>query len=409
MQGCGLSVRRRKYRALRKGVNSAADTSDTVRFNRNSFVVKFIRSVAIAWVISVIFSANSFCRAENINAYDEIYSVSGADEFDDALDSDVKDFLDEFNISIDNPSSLADFNGYDLIIKLIEKSLNDMNSPIFLLSSVCIMSVIYAVIFNATPEKEGSLTTYFLPCASTVLAAMSLVEVISYSARAVSSCSVFMLSFIPVYAGVLISGGKPATGGAYSALMFTVSQTFCAVADRLIVPLCGSMMIASIGSAFNELCGRIGEMLKKAAVTVITLCMTVFTFVLGLQTAISSVSDSVAIKTTKAAIGSFVPIVGSSLSESLSVILGSVSLFKSTVGVYAMICLAVMIVPSLVSVLAYKAVLSILCAVTQSIGAGSTAKLLGMMNGVLTVLMCVLLCSAVVYIVSVAITLSVGG
>ena len=178
MQGCGLSVRRRKYRALRKGVNSAADTSDTVRFNRNSFVVKFIRSVAIAWVISVIFSANSFCRAENINAYDEIYSVSGADEFVDALDSDVKDFLDEFNISIDNPSSLADFNGYDLIIKLIEKSLNDMNSPIFLLSSVCIMSVIYAVIFNATPEKEGSLTTYFLPCASTVLAAMSLVEVI---------------------------------------------------------------------------------------------------------------------------------------------------------------------------------------------------------------------------------------
>lgn len=140
------------------------------------------------------------------------------------------------------------------------------------------------MIFNATPEKEGSLTTCFLPCASTALAAMSLVEVISYSARAVSSCSVFMLSFIPVYAGVLISGGKPATGGAYSALMFTVSQTFCAVADRLIVPLCGSMMIASIGSAFNELCGRIGEMLKKAAVTVITLCMTVFTFVLGLQT-----------------------------------------------------------------------------------------------------------------------------
>ncbi len=350
------------------------------------------------------------CHAEG-SEYSELYSVSDAEKLNNELNTETKNILNEFNISLDDPSSLSNLNGFDLIKKLISKSMDDMSSPLFALSAICVMAVIYAVLFGAAPElgSNNGLISYILPSSSTVIIAMALVDVVKDAASSVSSCSVFMLSFIPIYSGIIISCGRAATGGAYSSLMFITSQVFCSVADNLLIPLCSSMMISSIGAAFNSLCGRISGLIKKASVTVLTFGMTLFTFMLGLQTAISSVSDSVGIKATKSAIGTFVPIIGSSLSESLSVILGSMSLFRSTMGAYAIICLAVMVVPPIVSILVWKAVLGLLGIVTQTVGADSTANMLSMMSGVLTILMCVLLCCTAAYIVSVALTLSVGG
>ncbi len=409
MQGYRLSGGGRKYRALRKSERYDADAADTFRFNKYNFIVKLIRTLAIFAVTAVALSYGFVCLAAESSIYSELYSQSGADELEDKAGEAANELLREFEISIDQPSSFANLNGFDLVKRLIEKSLSNIDSPFFALSSIIIMAAIQAVAFEASPIRTDSALCYILPCSSAVIISAALTNVITDAVNTVASCSVFMLSFVPIYAGVLTVCGKAATGGAYSALMFTVCQIFTAASDKLLIPLTAAMAASSIGSAFNELCGRLSNFIKKSAITVISFLMTAFTFILGMQTSISSLSDSVATKTAKTAMGAFIPIVGSALSDSLSVILGSMSLFKSSVGLYAMLCLTANALPTLLKILVWKAVLSVIGIVTQALGADSTSRLIGMLNGVLTLLMSIVLCCAAAYIISVALTLAAGG
>lgn len=352
------------------------------------------------------------CFAQTATDYTELYELSGANGLSDKLSDNTRNVLREFRIDVENPESMINLNGFELIKKLIASALDNVKSPLFALSTISAVSVVYAVLFGTAPKPidgKYDIRSYILPSICAVTVALSLTDIITDTANAVSSCNVFMTSFIPVYAGILISGGHTATGGGYSSLMFAVSQIFCTVADNLLIPLCYSALISSVGTAFSDICERICGIIKKASITLLTFGMTVFTFILGLQTSISSVSDSIGIKTAKAAIGTFIPIVGSSLSDSLSAILGSMALLKSTVGVYSMICLVIMIVPVLTDILLWKAALGLLGVVTQTTGATGASKLLSAISGLLTVLMCILLCCAAAYIISVALTLSVGG
>ncbi len=413
LQGFKLCICGRKYRALRKGFNCSSNLADIKRYYRYNFITKLCRLILCITAVALILSANSICNAKEIDdEYSKIYADTNAESINEALDDDVKHYLSEFDISIDNPKSFADLNGFDLINKLISSSLKDVSSPLFALSAVCIISMIYAAVFNSTPKLSDNISeypVYLLPCIVAALICLPLTKVVNISVNAVSSCSVFMLSYVPIYAGVLISCGKAATGGAYSSLMFSTSQILCSIADNLLVPLGSCMMIASIGSAFNELCIKLSEFIKKASVIIITFSMTIFTFTLGLQTIISSVSDSVSLRATKAAIGTFVPVVGSSISDSLAVILGSLSLFKSSLGAYAIICLVIIVVPSLVSIMVWKLSLFIMGTVTEAVGALGTLRLISLLNGVLTILLSVLLCCSAAFIISIALTLSVGG
>ena len=414
MQGLRTGNCRGKHRFVRKGFDSSADAAHSDRSDRFNTISK-LRKLTVFFTVLLIFGfAGCFiCFAEDADyEYGTLYNNSGADGLNDSLSDEARSILSEFSIDASDPDSLAEINGFDILKKLIELSLKDIKSPISVLVSVSAMAVIFALVFQSSPDpigaKQGAFS-YILPAACAVAVAASLADVISKTAQSVSSCSVFMMSFIPAYAGLLISCGKSATGGAYSSLMFAVSQVFCSVADKLMIPLCSCMMVSSIGAAFADICKRAADIIKKVSVTVLTFGMTVFTFMLGLQTSISSASDTLGIKTAKTAMGTFIPIVGSSLGESLSVILGSVSLLKCSVGVYSVICLAVMFVPTLTELIVWKAVLCILAAVMQAVGAEKTEKLLSLSSGVLTVLMCILLCCAASYIISVALTLSAGG
>ncbi len=352
------------------------------------------------------------CRAQTAFEYEELYIVSGAEKFEEKIPDDVKSVLTEFEIELNNPNSFDKLNGFDLIKVIISNSLSDVSSPMFAVCSIGVMALIYAVMSNISPQSEGNrfgITSYILPCSCLVTIAANMVELVNNTASAVSSCSIFMLSFVPIYAGVLISSGSSATGSAYSSLMFIVSQVFCTVADGLIIPFCGSMSALSIGSIFNNICEKVNDFIKKTAIAALTFGMTVFTFVLGLQSSISAASDTVGVKASKMAVGTLIPIVGSSLSESLSVIIGSLSLFKSTIGAYAMISLAIMLVPPLIGIIVWKAAISVLCITVQSVGAESAYRVMKMMSSVLTVLLCVLLCCGAAYIVSIALTISARG
>ena len=90
--------------------------------------------------------------------------------------------------------------------------------------------------------------------------------------------------------------------------------------------------------------------------------------VLGLQTTLAKGSDGLAMRTVRFAAGSFLPVVGGSVSEALRTVAGSVSFLRSVAGTAAILVLLFAFLPVFLSVLLNRIVFLL---------GGSLAKMLG--------------------------------
>lgn len=367
-----------------------------------------IRFILCITVLVCIFTFS--CSATGLDEqYNELYTLLEIEDVEDLTKDEINKYT-EAELEIENPESFWQINGFELIKNVITKAVSIDGSSLNILSLVLIITIVYTLTTSLV-ERKKSLAVSYDTVTSTVCALLLLspISMLIYDVcEAVRSCCVFMNAFIPVYAAMFMVMGKNASSASYSTLMFTVTQVFTILADKVFAPLSGVMLTASVGSTFGSISKRFYELLKKTMVISLSTSMGIFITVLNLQTAISTPSDTVGIKTVKTALGALVPIVGSALSDSVSVLIAGAGTLKSTLGAYAVISVVVLIVPALIRLLIWRITAALCCAILELGGAEAAVNIVKCFGSVITLMISVMLCVAVAYILSVILTLSAG-
>ena len=169
------------------------------------------------------------------------------------------------------------------------------------------------------------------------------------------------------------------------------------------------MSLSAVSSLFSELrlVGFI-RAIQRAVNWILGVCMTLFSALLTLSGAVSSATDSVAMRTTKFMTASFVPVVGGAVSEALSSVLACVGVLRATVGAYGVIAMAVTLLPALVQLLLWKLMLLLTAAAADVFGVDGVARLLGGVGSVVGILIAVIISVMVVFLVSIGIMMMAG-
>ena len=137
--------------------------------------------------------------------------------------------------------------------------------------------------------------------------------------------------------------------------------------------------------------------------------MTVYIGVLTLQTTVNSAADGLALRTGRFLVGNFVPVVGGALSEALVTVQSSMSLLRSSVGAYGALVLVITILPVVIELCLWRLTLLVCSSVAALFGLDRSASLLKCTDAALSFLLGILLCCSAAFIVSLAVTVSVGG
>ncbi len=246
-------------------------------------------------------------------------------------------------------------------------------------------------------------------CGSVMLPMASQLERVS---EAMKSVSVFMSSFVPVYAGILVSGGQLSAAVSFQSIVLYAAELLSWVAGSLIVPLLSiSLALGLTGSLTPELkLGRVGAMTGKTAAWLLTLGMVLFTGVLSLQTFVGGAADKLSDRALRFSIAHFVPVVGGSISEAFSTIRGCLHLLRSTVGCFGVAATLVIVLPPLLSCLVWNVMLSIGEMAAELFGLPSFSELLKTAHGIIRCLVGVLCVSGLLLTVSLTvITVAAGG
>lgn len=233
---------------------------------------------------------------------------------------------------------------------------------------------------------------------------------IQKTTQAVENCSNFMLGFVPVLSGIMSVSGQPVTASTYSVFLFSAAELVSQIASSTVVPLLCIYLAFCIISAVSPQINLSGvaKMIKSCATWILGFIITVFVALLGVQTIVSTGADSVAVKAGKFLIGSFVPVVGGALADAVTSVGGCLSLLKNVVGGFGIVAASVIFLPVLVESAIWYLTLNISAAVSDIFELKSVSEVLKASATAVSLLMTIILCFALLLIVTTTITLMIS-
>jgi len=183
---------------------------------------------------------------------------------------------------------------------------------------------------------------------------------------------------IPVIGVLLAMGGNVGTavvanGGLM--LFFELVENLCIATLPAVVGICVAVAVAGCFWGGANLRG-IGNFIKKIYTFFLSFIMLLLTFSLSVQTSLTAGADSVAMKSAKMLAGRAIPVVGGSVGETLRTVAASVSYLRTTAGTAAIVVVALLLLPTLVTVIVYRLGLIAASACADLLGCSAESKLL---------------------------------
>ncbi len=370
--------------------------------------MKAVKVTAICIVLLFMFSLTSAAKEDD--AYTDLLSASGAEDLYNSVDSEVKKALAELGIDGVDFSSLFDVSlskVFNLIKNAVTGNLESpMKSLAKLLSVIILLSIGESFIPDDGRYKPiiGMLGTLF--CVSSVI--VPLYQAIESAVSSVGMCGIFMKSLIPVLTGVVSASGNPALAISFQSVAFSVAQVMSVISEKYIVPLVGAVIAVDITGALMpsfKLSG-ITDLIKKTVISAMSFAASLYVSFLGIKGALANSADTVANKGIKLLISSAIPVVGSAVSEAYSGIIGSLVLVRSTVGIFGIVVILIITVPAMMQLLFWIFALKIGTAAGEVFSQDTTVRLLKALASAITLLNVVVLFNGVLFIISMALILT---
>ena len=222
-----------------------------------------------------------------------------------------------------------------------------------------------------------------------------------------------MSAFLPIIISLLTMRGNLSAAVVSNGSMLLFINIVEKFLLSFMVPLTSiSLAFGCARSLSGELdLSGISKTVKTTFTSVTVFVMSIFMFVLSYKNTIAQSVDSISVKTARFAISSFVPLVGSSINESLRTVTASLSLIKSSCGIIGIISIAVLMLPIIINLFLNKLSFSVLATMSKAIGGQREAAILEEADSICGFILTLVCCSCVLFIFALTIFIKtdVGG
>lgn len=344
-----------------------------------------------------------FITVSPLGAYADEYYDAGAE-----ITQDIDDALADFDLGI-GYDDISDLSLNDITQLLRDKILSRTAGPLRMLTAVMLTVILTAVINSSAGSvlsgTSGELYNMVSVIAAVTVMAPQLLEVCESTLTDIEICGDFILVFVPVFSGVALLSGSLTSAGVYHALILGASEMIIKLSESYLLPVIGiSAALAISGSVFpHSSVDSISALLKKTVTWTVSIVMSLFTGFVTLKCSITGKADGAAAKTAKMLISGTIPIVGGAVSDAYSTVKGSFEVIGGTVGAAGIVAIILMVLPKVIELFMYRAVMWAGAAVADVFSLTSVSKLLRSFDSGLSIAQCVLVSYSLMFMISSAI------
>jgi stage III sporulation protein AE len=341
--------------------------------------------------------------------------AAGVEQLQERLPNETQQLLSQLlqgKLDIGRLLSLSPGDFVELLVQLIREGIRRPFAAFGMIGGIILLCALAGALGEGFQAGELS-SVYTAVSVLCVVAAVAkpVSECIVAGAQAIRDCSVFMLSFIPVFTSVVSVSGAPVTASTYNLLLFSACQLVSGVASGVLVPFMGMYTGLCIAGSVGEDIGilPLAKGIRSFVTWGLTLLMTAYAGLLSMQTLVSTGADGAMLKAGKFLVGSFVPIVGGAISDALGAAQGAMKLLKASIGAFGILAGALSFLPVLLKVLLWYLALKCGGLLCGMLAMGKLRGLLEACSDCLMTMLALLFSFMLLIIVSIVLLLSLSG
>ncbi len=369
-----------------------------------------IKRIVLIILLLLVFPMTVFAE----DHYSEFAEKSGAYSLEENAPKEAKGYLDENGVTIDDPNTILTISPLDVLKNIWDGFKEKLKAPMNMFMCVVAVILIAALLdgMQNTVTSQG-LTKVFsiisaLICVGFIITPIS--DCIKRTQETLIDGGHFMISYVPIFSGIVAASGNISSSVCYSVIILAVSEIVVSIANLYLMPMLSICMALAIVDSINPAISLSGLLngIKKVVVIAITFIMTIFTGLLTLQSIVGTSTDTLGIKASKFMVSSFVPVVGNAISDAYGSVIGSMNLLKSGVGSFGVITLVLTVLPTILSVTATKLSISAAEIISDMLGVKTINSLLKNVSSVLSIALGLLACFLFLLIISTAVVMIVA-
>lgn len=358
-------------------------------------------------------------------------SISIADTEDEVINSQ----MDSFNISnfIDEANKysndiLKDIDIQELLNNAIKGELdtNQLLKNIFpllgteikealkvmgsILIIVLIHSVLKSISDNLNNKSVAQITYYvqYILIATVIMTNFS--SIITLTKEAVGNMISFIQLLFPLLMTLMLASGIVVSVNLVQPIILFIINLISNIFQSIIIPI---ILVGTALAIVSKISDRIqidklSKFLKSSSVWVIGILLTIFVGVLSIEGTLGSSVDGITAKTAKAAVSSFIPVVGKVLGDAVDTVIGCSAILKNAIGIVGVIVVIAICITPILKLAIITIIYHLTAALCEPIADSKIVSLITQMADTFKILLAILCSISVMLIIGITLVINIS-
>lgn len=352
----------------------------------------------------------------DVAAFDDSYIKQELDlqSLYNTLSEEQLDYFPDTSINEQDLLNTANSFNISFIWRLFLNIFNPLIAPTLKTLSSLICTVIIISLINTINTSIGKPTfSKAVKYVSQIVLSVIFYELLSGVWASVQiyikSINVFISSLVPIMTVLYTSGGNVSTAVVNSIGITFILNLINMLMNSGLFPMLKICFALTLSSVAGEIKGlfHLTKVIKNIMTFFLAGTMTLFSVFLIFKTNLSLATDSAAARTVKFA-GSFIPVVGGALGESVRSVMSALSVIKNSVGIVGILIISVISLPVILKIILNKFCIDITGTICYILDCDAEGNLLKEFSSIFNFALAIIVCITVLFIIELTVFVSIS-
>ena len=285
---------------------------------------------------------------------------------------------------------------------------------ITVLGSILVIIVIHSVLKSLSDGLENksiSQIAYYVQYILIVTLIMTnFVQILDIVKESIQSLVGFMNSLIPILITLMLTTGSIASANLLQPIILFLITFIGNFIVGIIIPF---VLISTSLGIVSKISDRVqvdklSKFFKTSVVWILGVVVTLFVGIVSVEGTLSSTVDGVTAKTAKAAVSSFIPVVGKILGDAVDTVIVCSSILKNATGIVGIISLIGIAIMPVIKLTILMAIYYLGAALCQPIADSKIISLLDQMGDTFKTLLAIMCSISVMFIIGTTLVINIS-
>lgn len=297
------------------------------------------------------------------------------------------------------------------ILKILGKEVVSSSAIIGGIIIIIVIHSIFKSLSDGLENKSISQITYYIQYILIVTLIMTnFSEILSMIKDSIQSLVGFMNNLIPILITLMLTTGNIVSANLIQPIILFVITFIGNFIVSILIPI---ILVATALGIISKVSDKVqidklSKFLKSSVIWVLGIVLTLFVGIISIEGNLSSTVDGVTAKTTKAAVSSFIPVVGKILGDAVDTVIGCSNILKNAVGIVGVIVIIGICVIPIIKLTLLMGMYYLGAALCQPIADKKIIKLLEQMGDTFKIFLAIMCSVSVMLIIGVTLIINIS-